>query len=120
MAAEGESSPHHKALKRAVHSEGKPLRQETVNGDGSSTVTVWSYDEAGRLLRQVTGDPEAPEALTACTYDKAGRLLSEIYEESGGYRVENTYEYDEVRHKMTHTRTTTYPEASETALTAEG
>lgn len=102
------------------NSEGKPLRQETVNGDGSSTVTVWSYDEAGRLLRQVTGDPEAPEALTACTYDKAGRLLSEIYEESGGYRVENTYEYDEVRHKMTHTRTTTYPEASETALTAEG
>ena len=93
-----------------VNEAGDPLRQEWQNEAGSS-VTVYTYDEAGRLLREVTGDPEDPASVTSYTYDEEGRVLTDVYEE-GGCREENVYTYDRAARKMTHTRTTTYPEAS--------
>ncbi len=97
-------------FRSTVNEAGDPLRQEWQNEAGSS-VTVYSYDEEGRLLREVTGDPEAPASVTTYTYDEEGNVLTAIYEE-GGYREENVYTYDREARKMTHTRTTTYPEAS--------
>ena len=97
-------------FRSTVNEAGDPLRQEWQNETGSS-VTVYSYDEAGRLLREVTGDPEAPAAVTSYTYDEEGSVLTDIHEE-GGCREENVYTYDREARKMTHTRTTTYPEAS--------
>ncbi len=93
-----------------VDEAGKPLRQEWQDA-ASSSVTVYTYDGEGRLLREVTGDPEDPASVTTCTYDEEGNVLTDIYEE-GGYREENVYTYDRAARKMTHTRTTTYPEAS--------
>ena len=98
-----------------VDGEGRPLRQEWSDG-GSSTVTVFAYDGEGRLVLQTTGDGEDPAARTSYTYDEEGNLLTEIYEESGGYREENVYDYDRAGARMTHTRTTTYPEASALVL----
>ena len=97
-------------FRSTVNEAGDPLRQEWQNETGSS-VTVYSYDEAGRLLRTVTGDPEAPASVTSYTYDEEGCVLTDIHEE-GGCREENVYTYDREARKMTHTRTTTYPEAS--------
>ena len=97
-------------FRSTVNEAGDPLRQEWQNEAGSS-VTVYSYDEEGRLLREVTGDPEDPASVTTYTYDEEGNVLTDIYEE-GSYREENVYTYDREARKMTHTRTTTYPEAS--------
>ena len=97
-------------FRSTVNEAGDPLRQEWQNEAGSS-VTVYSYDGEGRLLREVTGDPEAPASVTTYTYDEEGNVLTDIYEE-GGYREENVYTYDREARKMTHTRITTYPEAS--------
>ncbi len=94
--------------------EGKPLSRESTDGERSS-VTTYIYDEAGRLVRQETGDPEAPSHVTAITYDENGNLLCVVYE-NGGYREEDTLEYDPSARKVTHTKTTTYPEASEIVL----
>ncbi len=97
-------------FRSTVNEAGDPLRQEWQNETGSS-VTVYTYDEAGRLLRTVTGDPEDPASVTTYTYDEEGNVLTDIHEE-GGCREENVYTYDREARKMTHTRTTTYPEAS--------
>ncbi len=109
-------SPGGKTTYRA-DKDGKALAQEWTDGT-RSRVTVWSYDEEGRLTRIETGDPGAePEHVTEIVYDESGRLLRSVYAQ-GGYREEEVFEYDLEARKMSHTKTTTYPEAAELQLSS--
>ena len=98
--------------------DGKALRQEWTDGVRSS-LTVWNYDEEGRLVRIETGDPaEAPAQVTEIVYDGGGRPVSNVYT-FGGYREEDSFAYDLEAMKLTHTKTTTYPEATELILSSD-
>jgi hypothetical protein len=98
--------------------DGNAQRQEWTDGVRSS-LTVWNYDEEGRLVRIGTGDPtEAPAQVTEIVYDGGGRPLSNVYT-FGGYREEDVFAYDLEAMKLTHTKTTTYPEATELALSSD-
>ncbi len=98
--------------------DGRALRQEWTDGTRSS-LTVWNYDREGRLVRIETGDPaEAPTQVTEIRYDADGRPVSNVYT-YGGYREEDLFAYDLEAMKMTHTKTTVYPDATELALSSD-
>lgn len=98
--------------------DGRALRQEWTDGLRSS-LTVWNYDEEGRLVRIETGDPAGdPTQVTEVVYDDGGRPVSNVYT-FGGYREEDRFAYDLEAMKMTHTKTTTYPEATEIVLSSD-
>jgi len=98
--------------------DGNALEQEWTDGL-RSRVTVWTYDEAGRLTRIETGEPGAePEHVTVIDYDVSGRPIRNVYT-YGGYREEDVFEYDLAARKLTHAKTTTYPEATELTLSSD-
>ncbi len=98
--------------------EGRALRREWTDGL-RSRVTVWSYDGEGRLVRIGTGDPGMePEHVIELSYDESGSLLRSVYT-CGDFLEENIFAYDREAMKMTHTKSTVYPEASALSLSSD-
>jgi YD repeat-containing protein len=82
--------------------DGALAKREHENPDGSSSASIFSYDDSGRLTFATIRNGNAAAQTWIYERDAAGRL-TRITSESGGLPIESyTYGADEVKTKVLH------------------
>ena len=73
----------------------KESETRIYNGESTTTVSEYTYDENGNMIKEVYTNSENEKSTYTYEYDKTGNLIKEVYTSPSGVTRTTTYTYDE-------------------------